>query len=153
MANINSGDVVRFENGGRLLVGADVVLNIKAGSLKLKVLGRETWIHRDRGVMQAAYVGDDRPAEVEFTLKVTNLHDSDNAIGALCPADANGKKTLVNLTVERYDYRGASTGSKIVLTSCYCPDGYDVSTVEGPDSDEISFKMTCLSPGAWAAMP
>lgn len=154
MADINAGDVVRFENGGRLLVGSDPIVNIKGGSLTLSVPGRETWIHKDRGVLQAAYVGDDRPAELQFTLKCTRLHDSDSALTALCPADASGKKTLINVTVERYDYRGASAGSKATFTGCFAPDGYRLRTVEGADSDELEFTLTCLTPpSAWVVMP
>lgn len=141
MANVNAGNVFRFTNGGQFLKGTDILLNIAAGSVRFMNPGRETWVHKDQSVIQGVYVGDDREYEVDIDLKVTDLGDTDTVITSLSPADASGLKTAYTATLKFPSYRGSATGFTIVFTNCYCPDGYEIQTSGGADSDTIKFKL------------
>lgn len=143
MANRNSGNWQRFENAGLLQLGsggADTILNLVPGSLRIREFQRERIINMDRGVIGNVTVGDQRAQEIEFALYRTSVTDA--LIALLCPAATNGIDTPVVLIVKVPDYLGASTGSIRTFDKCFMVDGPEQQMSDsGQSVDQITFRF------------
>ena len=145
MPNYNTGDQIRFDNGGKIFFGTtatptDEIINIVPGSVKHGPMPREAIQTKDRGVLGSVIVGDQRPQVIEFQVYRTALTSA--LLAALKPADTNGAKTLLYVTIRYYDYLGAATGDEWKYTKVYMPDAEDQdANAEGPNLDIVTIRL------------
>jgi hypothetical protein len=140
MANVNSGAWVRFENSGVVLIGADTLLNIVPGSLRVRERQRERIPNMDRGVLGAVTLGDQRQQEIEF--QIYRVSASNTFLATMLPAATTGLETYFSLTVKVADYLGAATGQQWVWASCYAPDGFEQQAGgRGQETDRITIRL------------
>jgi hypothetical protein len=145
MANINTGAPIRFENGGVVKVGgsSDVVLNIVAGTLNWKVMGREVIAHKDRGTLGSLVAGDQRPCEVSLDVYYTANYETSGSLLLLVEQTiSSGVVSTFDIVVDMPDNLGASSGTRWTFGECYLPDGYEVQTSEGATFDRLILR--CL---------
>lgn len=139
MADRNTGAWIRFENGAIILIGADPIFNLVPGSFRVREMPRERVGNRDRGVLGAMTVGDERPQEIEFKVYRTALWPALRAL--MLPAATNGVETFFTLTAKVPNYDGAAAGYQSVWNKCYLPDGLEENVGgSGQSGDEITVR-------------
>lgn len=158
MANINSGTVVRFENGGILLIGADILLNLVSGSLEWNIPGYEPVMTKDRGVIQDPIPGDERPCSGKLSIRYTGNHYTSEIGAAIMGAlvstkvknvvSASGLLFTFPMTVKVPDFLGATVGDQYVFAKCFLENGLEYKTGSGTDTDtlDLSFMDAEASP-------
>jgi hypothetical protein len=155
MANVNTTPKV-FENGGVFTInegGAQVVMNIEAGTIVWRPGKRQVKNYRDRGVIQTPLMGSDDQTELEFTVKATTYVAND-LYAILMTAGSAGTVNLYDTIVIRLPaYRGASTGEDITFTNCWVTERPEIRFGgDGPeDFDTVSWKMACAAAPASVA--
>lgn len=151
MPDRNIGDVIRFENGGSILVGSDPLINVRSGTLKLKIPGYEPIPHKDRGVLIDVYAGDERACMAEFDLAYTSPYDASGIFAVMMGAltagimknrIAGGKLFTFDMTVRFPDGPEATTGDQYLFNKCYLADGFAVETNSGADFDTLKIAVT-----------
>lgn len=147
MANYNSGNWIRFENGAKLIngshTGTDELLCLVPGTVRLRTQQREHVQMMDRGVLGNVVMGDERPQEIEFQLYRTPVIDV--LVAAWIPSQSsptNGIEPFFSLTIKVPNYLGASTGYYYEFTKCYLPDGPEYqASGSGQDADKVTFRV------------
>lgn len=155
MANKNDGTPLRWENGGRALLGSSghTVLFIEKGSVELEEGGYETFPIMDRGdFTDDVIVGDERPSRVNFAVKVTSVtYDASDLYSLIKPTPTNGVITLFPVALEFPDYRGASVGKKATFNKCFLDGPLPLSAGQASGMDMLRFSLMSLEPfPTWA---
>ncbi len=118
MANINAGQVIRFEAGGTFTIGTSAVLKIVAGTLRYTEPGRQGIPIRDRGALSGVVLSGDEEAvtgELDVQITVGSLTGASELRSVLKPADTSGAKTLLSTVVHIPDGQGVATGTSITF--------------------------------------
>jgi hypothetical protein len=149
MPDINAGDLLVFEHGGRLLAGTatppvDAMVNIVAGTLKVRVPGRERWNHTDRGALIDTYLGNAQESEIELDIAATNMADTDSPWTVMRPADTANKIGTFNLRIEWYTHPGGNSGWRIDFTRCYLLEDADMEVSPGSNSDRVKLRIRSI---------
>ena len=140
MADRNAGGWIRFENGAIILIGSDPIFNLVAGSFRYRPMQRERVGNRDRGVLGAMTVGDQRPQEIEFELYRTANFEALRTL--MLPAATAGFETFFTLVVKVPDYDGATAGKQWSFNKCVVTEGFeDQAGGAGQDADKIRIKI------------
>lgn len=131
VVDINAGNPLRFENGGKVRIfnsGGSQDYNIfliEAGTLQIDDAHTEGIPVSDRAVLSEVVVdGDERPSMIRLSCKATKLGltNATELLALIRPAAASGLKTLYKIEIDIYDSRGGSTGTRITATKCWVPD-------------------------------
>lgn len=154
MADINNGKVLRFENGGRILLGDgdSVLLNIVAGSLRIRIPGREVLLHKDRGTLDQLNLipGDERPCALEFDCYYTADQVSTGRLRQVLRQQvASGLVVPLRITVQVRDFLGATTCDQYVFARCFLAEGeeIDLEGVGGEEPfDRLRYRFTDYEP-------
>ena len=155
MSDINSGNVVRFVNGGSILIGSDPIVNLGAGSMRFKLAKRQVWEHKDQGVISDVYEGDDMAGEFDLDVKVATgtLTGANGILAKLNGAGASGKAFKFTVKVRIPAYRGATAGEDVTLTNCYLPEGPEYQSSADADSDTLRLRGKYIGGHTIAAYP
>lgn len=157
MANLNSANALRFQNGGELLIGADSVKQIVSGTLEWDVPGNEPIQVMDRGVLGEVIAGDERPVKGRLSVMLTSKFwiGTDNLLATLMGALVSGAVRnystttgLVNtfsMTIKQPGGRGVATGTQFVFSNCYLPNGVSYKPAAGNEPDKLEFDFACAS--------
>lgn len=146
MATLNNARMVRFENGGILMIGSDTVVQIVAGTLRFTKPRRVRRATMDRGEYRDEVVeGDEQLGEVEFEGKVTAVtHDANELVAKLESSVTAGNVTLINLSAIVADYDAATTGRRHNFTGAFIRDVADLefrSAGPGAEPDTLRVRL------------
>lgn len=149
MANINTPPA-RFENGGILQIGSDIVLFVEAGTLERVNPFTEKLQLKDRGVLQRPREGDEAPGTLRFDVKYTSAltaGELEELIGNNGNDSTNlGSAPEFTVLIKYPNYRGASAGRQFQSTKCYFSGAARI--VAGTEFDRMTVEMVVNE--AWA---
>jgi len=160
MANLNAGKPIRWENGGKVLIGSDPIKNIVEGTLQYDIPGYEPVPNMDRGELTEIIAGNQRPCRVRLSLKYTGLVESDALLEKLMGPLASNNVANVTNTGELFTFTltvvspkgkgvtGAGSANQYVFTKCYLPDGVSYRSAAGTNFDTLELDLVSydLSP-------
>jgi hypothetical protein len=149
MANINSLPA-RFESGGVIQIGSDIVLHVVEGTLERVNPFTDKIRYKDRGALVRPREGDAVAGTLRFDVRYTCIYAASELEGLIGDDGNDGsnsglapEKTVV---IKYPTYRGASTGYQFTNTKCYFVGAARI--VAGSDADRLTVEMECHE--AWA---
>lgn len=141
MTNINDEKQIRFENGGKITIGGNAVINVAEGTLRFREPGREAIPTRDRARLKDMLEGDARPVELSFDVRYTGVTYSE-IIAAVSGNGSNGLKKSVSIVVEVYRYAGSTVGDQWTFATCVLPEGYEYQAAgAGTETDRVALSF------------
>lgn len=153
MADLNAQRPIRWENGGKVLLGSDAVKNIVEGTLQFDVPGYEPAPNMDRGRLTEVIAGNERPCRVRLTLKYTGAIEANDVLPKLMGAlvsnnvdnvTSEGEIFTFTLTVvipKSKKAAGAGTATQYVFAKCYLPDGHQYRAASGTNFDTLELDL------------
>jgi len=150
--DINAGNAIRFENGGKLRIfnvaGSTSynVLLLESGTLEIDDADTEGIPIMDRGrLIQKVLDGDERASMIRVRAKCTKLGlTGATELRALVrPSASGGLKQLFNIEIDIPDAR-STAGTRISAASCWVPEpiGYRAGGAgQNVDTIDITFRV------------
>lgn len=159
MANINAGNVTRWESGGTFSIidGATThtVLNIQPGSIKITPGGYEKLRSIDRGVQKQSILGNAELSTIEVTCRIgAGVLDNANEILTLSTADDTTNGLAKEYSVEFFLPSGPylTSGSKWTFANTQFEKPAELSV--GTDFDTLTLRFVSRDRvGTLAAVP
>lgn len=150
MANTNTGDSMRFENGGtlRVIIGATPYefLLVESGSVRWQPGLRDKLPIMDRGVFTGQVKElDERVSVIDFSLRVGATTFA-TLLDLLTPASVSGNATKYTIEIEYAPDNGVNTTQGVRFEDCFMPDGAPYQTGGGGAMDTVSFTLNSLKP-------
>lgn len=149
MADINSGQPVRWENGGAIKIDTGTsyaALHAEAGTLRFQPGLKQREAMTDRGAYTGVVLeGDERMSRIEITAKCTaTSFDATNLVKLARSSSSSGAITKFILVVDIPDYRGGG-GKRITFNDCFMPDGEQYQAAgAGATADTIALVFMSL---------
>lgn len=155
MADINDGNLIRFE-GGLLKFGSDTLFFYRRGTMRFSVPVRSKYVHMYRG-RPVAHYDLDQPVG-EWSVEFEASDDLGDMLAALREATAStGKSGTNTLVFEFFPISTATTGPSVTLSSAVVTsidyasgaDSMDTITVSGQFIEDLTTPTAIV--GTWGA--
>lgn len=143
MATLNVGKPIHFDFGGKLLIGADDVVNIVKGSMRITdgIAERlESEAGMDRGFLTGVPEGDPVRPEIVFGLKVTGTKTITEVLDTWRGRSTDGYAKTAALKVQIFDVRDGTTGLEADCGLCYLATGASFSAGAQLDTLEMTLR-------------
>lgn len=154
MADINTGNPTRFEQGGVLTIidgsdGEHTVLWIVAGSLSIQEGSTSDIVLRDRGTNLSVKAGDEQVSTISFSVSDA---DFESLLDELRPAAVAGMKTDFAVLIELAPGKGETATKEIYFDKCYLQGQPQFQAASDDNPDRWSINLMSLQPEIdWAA--
>jgi len=144
VTNTNTA-LANFENGGRLLIetGSGTylnLLNIKAGTLRMRIGRRRVVYYNDRNKIQPPRLAEQQPSMLELDVRATAAYGSSDIMKLLLPIPTTDAAPTVKLHVEIPTYDGSSTVLRWTFAKAIVERPIDFEA--GPDDDAWKLRFT-----------
>ncbi len=152
---VNQAPATRLENGSIIdfINAAGDVYTVKLvepGTYREKPGGYEALEYIDRGVQQTPLEGDERPSEIELSVKHTSKHDAGELRQTLAARDtATDLLPLWQVRIKQPKTKtgaGATNYATTLYTRCYVAERPDIVAGQKFDMMNIKFKSLDVTP-------
>lgn len=158
MADINDGSLLRFDNGGKVVLvttGDNVILNIVSGTLRVQEGGREISVVTSAGVPLPPRLGDHRLSTVEVDVYLSEDFEADGLYDLMSHAEVDDATAPeFDLAVELYDDIGATTGNRLEFADCHFTQPWNLQAGgDGASPDRLQLRIASREiHGTWSAI-